>query len=288
LTLPKISFDELTLPKISFDALTLPKISFDALSLPPLSFNALTLPPLSVDFGEIPSINVVFPDPPSVSVHWGTPPTISGSITVTCGGSGASLGGAQMLSDEDFLDSLEPVMKMQSADIGIPSEIKIVAPEFPQLKLHHTLPTQINLAVPEFPDIKIVGPVNPLPTKIEIVQLVPLPQEIRIMAQEVPSAIKLDASSLPAAIRLEVPQEMPKIEIDASTMPTTIQVVGIPESIEIKGDIPKEITIKAPENLEVPLVYRGGPIPIEFDKAAFTGTDGEELPCFAIVPCPKK
>ena len=71
-------------------------------------------------------------------------------------------------------------------------------------------------------------------------------------------------------------------------MPKTIEVTGIPESIEIKGQIPSEIFIKAPENLEVPLVYKGGPIPIQLDMKSLSNGSDEETPCFALVPCPKK
>jgi len=41
-----------------------------------------------------------------------------------------------------------------------------------------------------------------------------------------------------------------------------------------------------PENLEVPLVYRGGPVPVQFDSSSLAA-DGEQV-CFALVPCGKK
>jgi hypothetical protein len=79
----------------------------------------------------------------------------------------------------------------------------------------------------------------------------------------------------------------PDIKIDASSIPETIKVTGIPESIEVK--IPSEIKAKLeiPENLEIPLVYKGGPVPIQFDSSNLFGA--EDRPCFALVPCePKK
>src|SRR5690606_6387546 len=103
-----------------------------------------------------------------------------------------------------------------------------------------------------------------------------------------PSVVKLDASELPRTIMLEIPSNFPSVlKLDASDIPSSIQVTGIPQSIELKGFVPSEIMIKAPENLEVPLVYKGGPIPFEFSSKKFT--DGnDDLPCFAFLPCPQK
>ena len=52
--------------------------------------------------------------------------------------------------------------------------------------------------------------------------------------------------------------------------------------------MPEEIIAKLeiPDNLEVPLVYKGSPIPIQFDNTNLGDGSG---PCFTLVPCdPKK
>ena len=116
-----------------------------------------------------------------------------------------------------------------------------------------------------------------------------LPSTISIDATGLPTSIKFDSTDLPSVIRLEVPTDFPtKITIDASAIPTEIKVVGIPDAIELKGNIPSEINIKIPENLEVPLVYKGDPIRIQMDLKGLTGENGEDLPCFALVPCSRK
>ena len=111
---------------------------------------------------------------------------------------------------------------------------------------------------------------------------------IRVVSDNIPEVITLDASSMPTTIKLEIPDDFPtSILLDASHIPEQIKVVGIPDTIELKGHIPTEIVITAPDDLEVPLVYKGGPVPIQFDMKAF-GESDDDQPCFAIVPCPKK
>ena len=129
--------------------------------------------------------------------------------------------------------------------------------------------------------------VHDLPEKILIESSIPsvirLESEIpdKILIEGIPDTIKIDASGIPDVLTLEIPDNFPSIiKLDAS---------GIPEFIELRGDIPSEITAKlqVPENLEVPLVYKGGPIPIKFDTTNLVGEDGGDLPCFALVPCKK-
>jgi len=54
--------------------------------------------------------------------------------------------------------------------------------------------------------------------------------------------------------------------------------------------MPSEITanVKVPDNFEIPLVYRGGPIPVQMDIKNLTGSTDDDTPCFAIIPCAKK
>jgi hypothetical protein len=171
------------------------------------------------------------------------------------------------------------------ADLGIPSEIQIIAPKFPNIKIVHDLPANIQLDVPEIPDIKLVVPAE-LPKQITIVSEAVIPEKIQleVAAGSIPEAIRLE-HELPNAIRLEAPDLPSTITVEG--IPEFIQVKGIPESIEVK--MPSEIVarLEVPENLEVPLVYKGGPVPMTFDTSNLLG-DGEH-PCFALVPCdPKK
>jgi hypothetical protein len=181
---------------------------------------------------------------------------------------------------------MNPDVEVDAMDLGIPSVIHVVAPKMPDVKLVHNLPESINvrLEVPVIPDIRILPPAN-FPTEISMLNTVP--ETIRVDATGLPSVISLDASGVPSVIRLEVPSNFPStIKLDTSGL-TDIQVKGVPDTIVLKHDLPKEIIVKPAENLEIPLVYRGGPIPIQMDMKNLTGENGEDLPCFAIVPCKK-
>jgi hypothetical protein len=261
--------------------------------------------------GDIPtSINITGNIPSSIQleageitippVEFGTPPTITCSCTVTvsCGG-GSSGMRAPTPPTDDFEDGFDMMAELDVGDIGIPSEIKILPPEFPDVRIRHDLPREILLRSPDLPDIiRIIGPETPIPTEIKIIGT-DVPKEIELVARNIPTAIALDVralpttitvdgSSLPTIIKLETLNPIPSvISIDYSGMPDTIMVEGIPKTIELKGQIPSEIVLKVPENIEVPLVYKSGPIPLQFDMVGFTG-ENKDAPCFVIAPCPKK
>jgi hypothetical protein len=285
----EISITPVDIPsEISITPVDIPsEISITPVDIPSeISITPVDIPSeISITPVDIPSI-ISFDSPPTISVDWGSPPTLSCVVTVVCPTGGGGLRAARTPLDgpsepRDFIE-------IETADLGIPNEIKVVAPEIPDVKLRHDLPTEIWLRAPVISDIKIVGPLEPLPVSIDIVGGDEIPHTIEVKAENLPSSITLDASAVPEAIRLEVPADFPTtIRIDASDIPRTIQVVGIPDSIELKGHIPSEILLKAPENLEVPLVYKGGPIPIQFDMKSFKGEGDEDAPCFAIVPCRK-
>jgi hypothetical protein len=200
--------------------------------------------------------------PSIITMSWLEPPTMS--VVVTCSAPGSMLGPNP--SQDGFEGNNVEV------EVGIPSEIN----------LRHDLPRELlvkSVGIPE--DIEIVG--LEIPKEISIVGNIP--KSIFLEPVNIPSSIKLDASDLPTTIKLEM--IMPIISLDASGLPSTIKVEGIPDTIEIKGFIPSVIELRVPENMEVPLVYKGGPIPVQFDMKNLTG-EGQDLPCFAIIPCAKK
>lgn len=243
--------------------------------------------PETISFGPAPNLTVSFGELPtmSVNVNWGTPPTLSCDVTVSCGGASplrAARVTADDLLDETFQDTMDSIIQIDSDSLGIPSQIEIVVPKFPDLKLRHNLPESIELK-------------SSLPESIELVQKIPLPTEIllrssvpdtiKLDSKDIPRSIPIDASGLPESIKLEIP-EMPKIKVDASDIPDSIKVIGIPDTIVVK--MPSEIVarLEMPENLEVPMVYKGGPIPFRFDSSGFLG-EGDH-PCFALIPCNPK
>ena len=232
------------------------------------------------------------PEIPDIIVDWGKVPTINVNVTCNCCPSSSSGGGAFTRNrpldlDDDFIDDFEndPVLglELDSNSIGIPSEIQIIAPEFPDIRIKHDIPNFISL-------------ISDLPTKIELFQNNPivheftiindsLPSKIEVVATNLPTSIRLDSSELPNFISLLVPT-LPDIKIDASGIPDSIRVVGIPDVINV--NMPSEIKarLELPENLEIPLVYKGGPVPVQFDSSNLLGDD--DRPCFALVPCGSK
>jgi PKD repeat protein len=249
-----------------------------------------------VEFGPAPSVSPVeFGPSPTVSVDWGTPPTCSCTVSVVCPGASPMAARAKAQSlfvDDDFIDGFDSDIGLdldQETNFGIPSEIKVLAPEIPDVKLVHDLPTKITVEVPKIPDIKILSPEIPLPAQIELVNKTNIPKKIMLDASSVPESIKVEMPvPIPQIIKVEVPKEFPTIKIDASGIPDRIKVVGIPESIEVKSNIPDKIVaeFQMPEDTKVPLVYEGGPIPVKFSEANITDDNGDV--CFRLVPCNPK
>ena len=304
-----ISFASVEFPTVSFASISFPTISFASISFPTISFASISFPTISI---SVPTISIINPSliippisnislivPPinPISVDWGTTPTINVNwgacdctIKVSCVAPAAFAPTKVAVPFAANLDTFEdnPVITIPTPQaLGIPTEIKIMVPEFKQITLQHDLPQVIEVVSPNLPrTINIQGPEIPLPTEIKIIGNIP--DSIRLDAKELPQVIKIDSSALPTTIALQ-PMNLPSIiMIDASDIPDTIQVTGIPSAIELKGQLPSEIYLKIPENLEVPLVYRGGPIPVHFDLGKLADSDADDPPCFAIIPCPKR
>lgn len=221
------------------------------------------------DFGAISTGCISFCDPPSfspiswlpppmVSVDWGTPPPVTVSIvcftssfTSSTGGGGGGGGFAMRArapGQEDDFDEDAGIPLNIMNDLGIPSEIKIIAPD--------------KIKVDRIPDIKILGPDKPLP------------QTIRIVGH-LPETIRLEAFDLPSRILVEPADNFPRtIHLEAVGIPDTLRVVGIPEAIEVIGNIPSTIQLVMPDNPVVELVYRGGAIPIELPLQKTLGDEG--------------
>jgi len=169
--------------------------------------------------------------------------------------------------------------------VGIPEEIKLIAPNKEDLQIKLDAPEKILLEkAKDFPediklkvpkgfgkDIKILGPENPLPDSINIVSDLKIPERISLV------------HDLPDVIQLEAPKS---IKLDA---PESIRVTGIPDSIEVMSNLPSIIQLVMPENPEIELVYKGGPIEmkVEMDTSALLSQDenGNNKQCFMLVPC---
>ena len=279
INIPSIIIIEPPIPsEITFGPVDIPTIiSFENPEFPTVSFED---PPgfVPISFVDPPSFTPIqFGPAPTVTVDWTPVPT----ITVECPATpvmamSQGISDLEMLEDEDFIDgfeNLDSVIKIEAETLGIPSKITVIAPDIPsKIEIEHSIPDKILL---EIPDIKFVG-------------LESIPSEIKLISETtIPKTIMLDASAIPNFIKIEIPDDFPRtIMLDASAIPTEIKVTGIPETIELIGNIPTEIPLTIPENAEIPLVYKGGPVPLTFSPEIMEGLD-DDTPCFALVPCPK-
>lgn len=242
---------------------------------------------------------------PTMVIDWGgapnpngrggyLPPIISAIVTVQCptgvgflkDSSGqfveTSLG-AQSYSSNP---SMNATIEVDS--LGIPSVINIVPPNIPPLTVDASnIPSSIRIEKVDLPEqIKIIAPDVRLPSEIKIVSEADIPKSIFLDATSVPTIIQIK-SDIPEFIGLNIPENFPReIKIDASGIPSQIQVVGIPPVIEINGNIPSTIQLLMPEKPEIEMVYKGAPIDvkIQLDISKITGDD-QKLNCVAIVPC---
>jgi len=215
-------------------------------------------------------------------------PTLSCVVTVQCPSAAAMAMTSEL--GEEFQDSFGGLpMTAVAESLGIPSEINIIAPHIPDVRVLHDIPVVIQVEAPKIPNIQVEMK-EPIPTEIKLTH--DIPQAIEVVAVDIPSRIVLDSANVPTVISIAMPKELPTvITLDASGIPDVIQVAGVPSVIELIGSVPSIIQLVMPEKPEVELVYKGAPIDvkIQLDVSKLTGEDGEEGPaCVAIVPCPKK
>lgn len=279
---------------IEFGTVTFPDININVSGYLPTIISVMNYAKIptyiSIIFNKtIPSI-ISFANPPSISVYWGKAPTLSCIVTIQCpssvgmaGLNSSKLGLFNEDLDRDFTfeDELDSSINVMYENAGIPSEIKLIAPNIPDVKLIHDLPSTIRLEVPEIP--KEIFLRSELPKEISLVLADNFPKTIELTADNVPRSILLDASEIPPYIQIGVPVDFPKeIKLDASDIPKEIKVVGIPNYIELIG--PSEIKLVVPE---VEMVYKGASIPvdvkIELDVSKLVNSDGKN--CVQIVPC---
>ena len=288
-------------------------------SLPSIiAIEGCSIPSVITIEGIIPSV-ITFDNVPVLSVYWGDAPTITCSIT--CPGSGASAiamrseGGfdyatmapARYTADfvkqfgfpedvtQDTSFEKDQGLEVQYEMLGFPSEIKVAPPDIPPIELIHNLPSLIHVAVPKFDDIKIVGfEAGMIPSEIKIIPPA-VDTIVSLIAVDIPSTMRLEPSEelKRLTIPLEVPANLPAIILDASGVPDSIRIVGCPSTISLVG--PDAIPIFVPDDVKLPVVYEGPPIPVAPVSVHFTfslekllGESSEEITCVGLVPCPRK
>lgn len=264
----------------------------DMIQIP--SIISFTTPTMVMDWGGAPNPAVdQFGNPRGGYL----PPIISAIVTVQCptgvgflkDSSGQFIEpGMSAMGSRSYSKNPSMNATIEVDSLGIPSVINIVPPNIPPLTVDASnIPSSIKIEKVDIPEqIKIIAPDVRLPSEIKIVSEADIPKSIFLDATSVPTIIQIK-SDIPEFIGLNIPENFPReIKIDASGIPSQIQVVGIPPVIEINGNIPSTIQLLMPEKPEIEMVYKGAPIDvkIQLDISKITGDD-QKLNCVAIVPC---
>jgi PKD repeat protein len=235
---------------------------------------------------NLPNIYIAPPDF-AIPINWGPIPELKATVTVECPTGSSSGGGTSMIKPYGMPD--DNIMEIQVGDIGIPSVINVVAPKFPDIKVDASeIPSSIKIErIEGISEIRIIPPIMPIPSEIRIINDTRIPSSILLDASELPKSIPIVNLDIPESIGLKLIGDFPsEIKLNAEGIPDTIQVVGIPPVIELKGTIPDTIQLVMPEKPEIEMVYKGAPIDvkIQLDISKITG-EGDKVNCVSIVPC---
>ena len=287
INIPSIVFIDVP-PTIVIDPPIPPTIVLIADSNIDLSLNATDFPKLEIDWGVIPEMSIAM-----------TLPKRTRMVPVN------------QESLENFGDEFADLMMAQSQmmveveEVGIPDEIRIIAPTIPKIEFDtQNFPKYIKVDMSEakIPEnIQIHGPESPIPDRIQIFGPdKPLPEEIALVNRDIPTTIELISKTvIPERIEVEMSRDIPsritietltpipeRILLEAVGIPTELRVVGIPDTIEVTG-FPEFIPLKMPDNAQIEMVYRGAPIELKVDLQPISAnnTNGEQSQCVMIVPC---
>jgi len=259
---------------LNFPIIMVSQISIAGLDFPIIMVSNVTitsnLPSIIVVDSTIPSIIHVITTSfigidwgisPEVAVDWGENPKVNLEIALT-----------QPVQAVHKTSKIDPALRAEFGDefaalfddetvveyepVGIPSEIRLIAPSKEDLVIKHELPEKIKLEV-----------ADNFPTSIVFDVPAGFGKDINIIAPEIPDINIVGISvitvehDLPSVIKHEGINFPDKIVLDASSLPSYLEVRGVPSSIDLKGMelIPSFIQLLAPEG-GIDLVYRGGPI----------------------------
>jgi len=137
------------------------------------------------------------------------------------------------MNAQDY-DNDEMNIPVTIKDLGIPEEIRLIGPDLPrEIFIRGTVPEEITIK-------------GDIPRSIEI-------------KSDIPHTIMFDATNVPRKIMVELAPDFPSI----LRMDITLQVTGIPKSIEVVENIPRTIQLLMPENPVIELKYSGAAIELK-------------------------
>jgi hypothetical protein len=249
------------------------------------------------------AFGVDYAEVPNIQVDWGQPPTMEVSLAFAKQAKNMPISqshhnefGAEFA---DLFDTGEH-LKVEYETVGIPSEIKIIAPEFPKLEVDASgmprtikvttedcnIPTDIFVRTEGSLQSGIIRVDSTIPDQIEVRHN--MPETIELVGIEIPKMIEVVMQDkIPDKIWLEMVKPFPE-KLLVEGIPDFIRV-DMPTSIEVTG-FPEFLPVKFPEEMpQIELVYRGAPIEMKLVMDPLNksqGADGEEKKqCFTLVPC---
>jgi hypothetical protein len=281
-------------------------------NIPPVILVDPPIPPTIIIDPPIPPTIVIVPlqssivisldasDLPRLEVDWGMPPNMEVALTMA-----RQVRSPQRFSADpaivnefgsEFADLFQAseTMTVEYEPAGLPSEIRIIAPDMPKITFDTSNMIdriKIDSSEVKIPDIKIYGPDEPIPTSIRL-DGSELPEEFDLVYKGGPIPLQVNTevtlkveSTLPEKIILEIPRPIPEKIILESNLPDRIILEG-----------PKSIPIEIPENFGIPLlfpdkmpemevVYRGAPIELKITMDQIMSSNENGGNCVMIVPC---
>ncbi len=270
-------------PQVTVSFTEPPVISVNWNPVPTVNVNWGTPPLVSVVWGTPPNVSMAWGSPPQVTVNWGTPPTVQVNVTITCPSTPLALAAADTLNSDDML-GVGKDLQVEYDITGFPSEIKLIPPEIPDVRIIHDLPSEIIVRSPTFPELKLEVP------EFRDIKILPPETQLTIETIGIPEVIRLESTfSIPERIELFMPVRLPDRIIIEHDIPEVIRVEGLPDVIRLEHNLPATIKLEMPDKPEIEMVYKGSPIPvqIQLDIQKLIG-DQEGLQCVAIVPCPRR
>lgn len=251
-----------------------------------LSLNSEDLPRLEVDWGPVPRMDVnlamVRPVRPARRL------TADAEIADEFGAEFADL----------FEESSKTEVEYES--VGIPEEIKIIAPDsFPAIDFNvGQIPKEIALILqgPQIPSDINVRLEKPIPSSITIDGM-RIPDVVRVVNENVPETITVK-SDIPREIEFKGVDHIPTeiavrlIEPFPTSIPVTwegpdsLKVTGIPNTLEVTG-FPEGIPLLPPTSMPpVEMVYNGAPIELKINMDEVVNKTADRSNCVMITPCP--
>lgn len=275
---------------------------------PPIPPTIIIDPPIPPTIVIVPpnsniTVDMDFAQMPMMQVDWGAPPPMEVAMTFARQVKTPQKFAVDpsLVSEfgEEFADLFEvnQSMQVEYEAAGIPSEIKVILPDDPVVRLDASSLNDKKITIDatsvNLPDsIVIHGPESPIPNSIvfdvsDLNDAIERLQNVQIkLDSSVPNSIQVEMSKdIPDVILVEMPKPIPERIVVESNIPDKIILegpVGIPLLLPDNFALPVVFPEKMPQ---IELVYKGNPIEFKISMDEVMTKDEDGSNCVKIVPC---